>query len=61
MVRLWKITHKGNWPEQSLTVEGETLEEAVHAFQLYEEQNHSSARAKHIIKAEMIGESVKVK
>lgn len=60
MVRLWKITHKGNWPQQDITVEGETLEEAVHAFVLFEEKHGSSARAKHIIKAEMIGESVKV-
>jgi len=58
MVRLWKITHKGNWEEQTLTVKGDTLEEAVLAFELYEEKQQSQARAKHIIKAEMIGDSV---
>lgn len=41
-----------------MTFEGETLEEAVHAFTLYEEDHGSSARPRHIIKAELIGESL---
>lgn len=57
MVRMWKITHKGAWPEASLTVLGDTLEEAVLAFDLYNEKRSSSARARDIIKAELIGET----
>lgn len=55
-MKLWRINHKGSWPETSVDVIGNDLDDAIMNFDCLKRKEGSMTDRQHIIKIELISD-----
>ena len=57
MTKLWRIWNKGSWPEFSIDVTGDHINEAINNFEKKQKKTSSMADFSQITKIELIGDT----